>query len=1545
MDISSILWGFIASYLPGSLPSLREFISTKDKTTLDERIEQCYQTALGRWCANDAVRQRIAQKHFNDLKQVKKLYLTEKWEKEGVILSSLANLWIEELSKDEEVSYYITTQGIILKDEKLDKLTASLTNQETRNGQRIRRGLTKHKAVDGYIRRFCTSDQSENNFIYYVLGKKERHTLADYVTGVEETSTNKIVLYSSAQTGKTTELKQLCWELQQSGLYLPVSFEVRTNTKLKRDDLPESQYVDGREVVLVIDALDEVNGQKYEDLLEEIGGYAYEHPEMKMVLSCRSNFRRERQLELFTELFLEELSIDDARDYAAKREVNSDRFMRSVFANQLEDFIKNPFFLSVLIDAYKGKGKQLPKTKADIYKLFIKSSYDKEVKEKNVSLSAQHSFEESVRLLERVALGLSLMNAQSLNKEELRICLQNDDNNVEECLRYDLIRDEGGQYSFAHNAFREWLVANYLNRYGIERAKQLATHPNGRIKPEWYNIIMLWLSMYGKDKKEEVSAILKWLKKASLDLIIYIDRDMLDYETRNEVFKGLLLEYKSLGIRMSNIMTHDYEDLWRFAYSTDTVGFVVDELSDTETGTTYYSDLMCLCYFLKWDSLKSDSADLTEKLFSVLEKKTAESLEKEDKYHDLSFLYFDNPFFTQQTYLERLFAIVKDSNHYDAIKSMIRLIGEADKADGYIDYILDKEGYVHNQHKGHTTHMVTRTPIYTTLAKVRSLQSVEKILTHTFYHSQYEYHDEQEEYSNMIKGVFGRASEFIKQGHTELIGIIEAYYKKAFKEYHRHFDNNRQTQELLMVIRDCYLTASLREKGRKTFYERQAELFAPKEESSKWEDIRQAYIMAALWMTAEDVKDDFKKFAVDNSTDWAKASWYQEIPYAEVAECAEMLYKEKFPQPEIITKGRERRQQAFMDFTEYPVFKQIVLEMVTGLDNHSSRKEFYKKLRDQDEGYNQYAFSFLLLFVDDNNYYNIGEIVKGVKNMDIYESFFMKEVSGMMDRSDMDVSVTEEIKIRVVKWAKASVLKLSDGEPIFFWREALGLMLKGEFEIPSEKLLSLLCFGSYTISRKDFDEYYSREYSLFEYITERVDSVTLAPKVIEKLRANIDNAEYPLLYSFSNYIIENQIEEGYSLVLCFALSGYSLSANVMETLVKKGMKIEEIKKAASGLKVSDRLFCYSTLIRNTQESVWVRERLEGEYKSFNGYDLEHAVRLLISIGSMDALDYLVTRPEMIKYRDDYHFNYDNPNAISSLCYFIRYCYEHKIDGHFMLNSILNSLERIAIKSKDVLMEVTQYLRQLTQRGEMYKYLNRYIIGFEDKYYAAYSGISDINEAMRIADGGRLTKTEEEKAEEIPWREDEGIYISYNWEGHSAHIVDYLGFVLENRGIPFKLDKKDCPYTVNIKEFMNAIRAGKTVIVVLSRPYLRSKNCMYELSGIMENVNYKDRMLPVVVDDTIRDDDFYVELVKHWKEKKDKQTEIVEKLRDLDPDMAEPEEMKLKEIEQVYGLLKVIKEYIDWANADNLDALSSSRFKKIIDEIYKRRGIEHEDISG
>ena len=118
-------------------------------------------------------------------------------------------------------------------------------------------------------------------------------------------------------------------------------------------------------------------------------------------------------------------------------------------------------------------------------------------------------------MLEKVALGLSLLNVQTLSNEELLKCLGDNQDNVIECLRYDLIRCENGRYSFKHNAFREWLVANYLKREGIERAKQLAAQPTGRIKAEWYNIIMLWVSMYSKILKPLKGYILERISSFS----------------------------------------------------------------------------------------------------------------------------------------------------------------------------------------------------------------------------------------------------------------------------------------------------------------------------------------------------------------------------------------------------------------------------------------------------------------------------------------------------------------------------------------------------------------------------------------------------------------------------------------------------------------------------------------------------------------------------------------------------------------------------------------------------------------------------------------------------------------------------------------------------------------------------------------------------------------------------------------------------------------------------------------------------------------------
>lgn len=1537
MGVDDIIIGFVISYFAGSVPSLKELLKRREDLSVQERMYKSYEKALKKWCANDEIKKRMAQQWFNDMNQL---------ETEGACrkltdmtgLDELAELWADEMRKDEVLAHYFIEDGIKKIGHKIDRLDELIRDHEKREEpHQIKRGLKEHKAVEGYIRRYCNAEKSENNFLYYALNMRQRHCLAEYVTGTLETNHNKFILYGSAQTGKTTELKQLCRELQQSGLYIPVMFEVRNNTQLKRDNLPDFRFTEGKEVVIVIDALDEVNGKKYEDLLEEIRGYAYDHPEIKMVLSCRSNYRRERQLDLFCELYLEELSMDDVREHINKELGKSNGLLSFIGENNLSEFVRNPFFLNVLIGAYMDNCKQLPKNKAEVYRLFIEKSYKNETKEKNVLTAEKYSFEDSVKLLERVALALSLMNVQTLNYDELKKCLDNNDHNVTECLRYDLLRNEDGQYSFKYNAFREWLVANYLYCEGIEKAKQLAQHPNGRIKPEWYNIVVLWVSMYGNTDVEDVKPILKWLQKASLELVIYIDKRMIEGDVRDSIFKGILLEYKSLGIRMSNILAQDYKNLLDFAQLDATARFIIDELRDASLGTAYYADLMCLCFFLKWEMLEQNNHELVEELFQMLLSKTREALNEAPKY-DISLLYFDIEFFANKEYLERIFAVVGTSDHYEAIRSMLQLIGKADAADEYLDYVLEKEHLVCNQHEGSTTYIVSRSAVYSTLGKVKSLDGIKRVLAHTFKDSRGFYQDEWNEYSKMMKAILGRVAEFIKAGNSDLINDFEKYYVNTFKDYCLMFDRDKNSQELLQLIRRCYLDAGCGNRGRKQFYEDLNVLFSPKNNVCESEvNVQKTFSMAALWITCEDVKADFDKFSATDGYDMAKAGWYREIPLAEVANCARQLYKEVFPEPEAVVKQCERQKNSFDDFANYDVFKQMVLEMVSYLKDGMTRKEYRQRLEQINGGYNQHALSFVSNFVDRENRYDLNAIVRGIKNRDIYDAFFMNEISRLIEYPNPNITITDELKSRCVNCAKDIVVKLCRGDRVYYPKVAVSFLLNGCFEISEDLLPNLLDYADYSVTKKDFDNFYGNKYSLFDYIIARVEYEVIAPIIVKKLQVIINN-DCKLTYLFSKYIVENRVEKGYHLALQYAMSVKAWSDKVLELLIKNRIQVEEIKTAIKPLATADKLLAYETFVWELGDVVWVRQQLEAEYKTCSGYAQKRALRLLTSIGSIEALDYLMVNSGLITDGDDFHFNYDNPNAIPGLCFFIQFCKEKLFDGPFMLTSILASLERIAVKDEDSLNEVKLYLRGLTQKGSKYKYLNRHILAFEDKYYASYSGINDINKVIELIDSCAPITTavsstiKDDDCDEV----EDVLYISYNWESTSQQLVDHFCFVLETERMGYKRDKKDCDYRNNIKEFMNAIREGKTIVVVFSRAYLKSKYCMYELSGIMEDPSFEERILPVVMDDTLRGADFYKELLSYWKQKLDEQQQLVADLKDIDQDKAEPEEEELREIKAAYDILPTVRKYLKWTVTENLESLSFTHFKTIVDKIKENR---------
>ena len=111
-----------------------------------------------------------------------------------------------------------------------------------------------------------------------------------------------------------------------------------------------------------------------------------------------------------------------------------------------------------------------------------------------------------------------------------------------------------------------------------------------------------------------------------------------------------------------------------------------------------------------------------------------------------------------------------------------------------------------------------------------------------------------------------------------------------------------------------------------------------------------------------------------------------------------------------------------------------------------------------------------------------------------------------------------------------------------------------------------------------------------------------------------------------------------------------------------------------------------------------------------------------------------------------------------------------------------------------------------------------------------------------------------------------VFVSYKWGGESEALVDEIQYTMEDRGVLVTRDKNEVRYRDSIQQFMRRIGAGKCIIVILSQAYLRSKNCMFELTEIAAAPELASRVYPVVMQDAaIFDPITRLGYIKYWED--------------------------------------------------------------------------------
>ncbi len=111
-----------------------------------------------------------------------------------------------------------------------------------------------------------------------------------------------------------------------------------------------------------------------------------------------------------------------------------------------------------------------------------------------------------------------------------------------------------------------------------------------------------------------------------------------------------------------------------------------------------------------------------------------------------------------------------------------------------------------------------------------------------------------------------------------------------------------------------------------------------------------------------------------------------------------------------------------------------------------------------------------------------------------------------------------------------------------------------------------------------------------------------------------------------------------------------------------------------------------------------------------------------------------------------------------------------------------------------------------------------------------------------------------------------VYISYAWGGESENFVNQLDQAFQAKGMKLVRDKRDLGYKGSIRDFMREIGGAGAIVVVINDKYLKSPNCMFELTEIADNNDFRDRVFPVVMSDA----DIYrpvnrIKYVQHWEQ--------------------------------------------------------------------------------
>lgn len=1344
-NIGSVIGGFL---MDKALTSLYKKIKPN-------KIEKAFQKALDKWSKNSD----ICEHHYGRRFQTIQDYVDYAINRENSKIESeneLFQLFENELRKDTEtyqllleLKHKATLKGIdkiILNQQNItDKVdyNTTLLLELKQHLSAFNKGKRRFEAPENYIQRTCSIRIDNNDFIHYYLNpqKYQTHALSDFVLGNTDCKENKFILYSDAQSGKSTELQKLGWDLQEKSHLIPILFEVKGHPQLL-NDLPNLSEEQEKAVVLIIDALDErFDGDERYSLYNEIKTYAEEHPNLCMILSSRSNFGGENSLDNFVALTLNDLSLEDAIAYISSKGCHL--LCKEIEKKELHEFIRTPFYLMALVDYYVEKH-ALPNNKGDLYDYFIYRRLEQEDKKKIKRSSSM--IKNGYRTLQRMAIATQLLNVNDLSETEILSLEDEDEKELDRVLHSGmLVETSPKRYALIHNAFKEFLVSKFLLRCkDVNEIQELCCYKKTKIiKSTWYNTIALLLSQLS-DTEDLSRQIVDWIVNDNKTMVLYVDSKMFNESQRSSLFREILEECKSKNLRFDNFVGSKYESLMNFGFSEETVLYMYSELENTEAWDNHLVNILFLLRYISFELLPENQVELfTNQLFNIFQN----HIGQQHEYAYILFVPFENQYLLNEDSAKRLYPFIEESENPNVVDHWVEYVVKADCVEQYIDQIIRKGGCIHDYRENGYSHIVSRYNLLEAYSSVNTWKSIKKVLrqlTKEFKEHLYLHGGERiEGFNRVLTNVLKKAVEFCENSQENADFV---YYNCLLEMGEDRYALKSNTTEPNPYV-DFFNTINKSQYYFDKSFEGLKEQLLDREHHDYKKMEAYAYC-ASLLLNVERL--DYICSIMEEITRNAEIG-YSLLSSLKEYSSQEMCHLiddrqctnynciwEKYHQPSPFEMKRQRDYDELMNYETFRTAVVKVIEEKTPRckqDLNEIRKSKISFTDDEYERVNDYVFRFFYELEQADGTFDLDDIRNSINEIKIYNRFIVDCMVDFVysEKSTLNISEEQhEIFIDATKeWLEDLSINEYNGN-FRFSCPAIAVLLHKDIQIRKDNLLKLLPYSSCRINHVD-ENNMSHDYTLFDYIKENAD-VNEVVSCISQCYSDTYLCHEDNIRLWGCYLLENSVVKEYGRVIDWLLNmsdghyAYCLILSLLDnpTTKKIVMRQDIFEKCSENKKV----YVYELLAKDKDNDEFVRLGIEREFEQFEEVNKKRVLPILLSKGSMYGLKYFVNHMTTITYPFTMHYKH-----IEALPYLLA-AYSQAIDMQFRLDCsfIINSVEEIALFSTENWNKVKNELEQLIQSNrKKYVHLNYYLCKWEKDIMEKNTPVFNIADVRRQID--------------------------------------------------------------------------------------------------------------------------------------------------------------------------------------------------------------------